>query len=153
MNRALVASLAAATLAAGGLTGLARADGEPSASHGLRAGVAAGDATWHLGSRAGQYASDTDPTDLSQEWDPHFEHGPPRSSSGVAARPSLRALVEQDGQGNPPVALVKDDNSLAQDLLTRRVAQLLAAAGSKVAYDHTLMSAPHDHNSPYYSTP
>src|SRR3954451_2591396 len=153
MNRALVASLAAATLAAGGLTSLARADGEPSASHAIRAGVAAVDATWHGGAGAGQYASDTDPTDLSQEWDPNFEHVKQQSSYGVASRLSIRAIVVQDGKGNPPVALVKDDNYLAQDMLTRRVGQLLAGAGSKVTYDHILMSATHDHNSPYYSTP
>src|SRR4051795_7391573 len=154
MNRALVASLAAATLAAGGLTSLARADGNPAASHGLRAGVAAVDATWHVGSGAGQYASDPDPKQgLSQEWDPNFQHVKQQSSYGVASRLSIRAIVVQDAKGNPPVALVKDDNYLAQDMLTRRVGQLLAAAGSKVSYDHILMSATHDHNSPYYSTP
>src|SRR3954468_22126343 len=74
MNRGLVASVALAALAAGGLTSLARADQTP-AVHGLRAGVAAVDATWHVGAGAGQYASDPDPQQgLSQEWDPNFEH-------------------------------------------------------------------------------
>src|SRR3954453_15677725 len=154
MNRALVASLAAATLAAGGVTSLARADDTPAAWHGLRAGVAAVDATWHVGSGAGQYASDPDPKQgLSQEWDPNFEHVKQQSSYGVASRLSIRAIVVRGGRGNPPVALVKDDNYLAQDMLTRRVGQLLAAAGSKVTYDNILMSATHDHNSPYYSSP
>ena len=38
-------------------------------------------------------------------------------------------------------------------MLTRRVGQILAADGSAVTYDHILMSATHDHNSPYYATP
>src|SRR3954470_12978769 len=107
MNRALVASVALASLAAGGLTGLAPA-GQTAAQHGLRAGVAAVDATWHVGAGAGQYASDTDPTDLSQEWDPSCEHVKQQSSYGVASRLSIRAIVVQDDHGNPPVALVKD---------------------------------------------
>ena len=74
------------------------------------------------------------------------------SSYGVASRLSIRAIVLKS-PGQAPVALVKDDNYLAQDMLTRRVAQLLAAAKSKVTYDNILLSATHDHNSPYYSTP
>ena len=153
MNRALVASVALATLAAGGVTTVAMAVDAPPASTGLRAGVAAVDATWHVGAGAGQYASDENPTDLSQEWDPSVEHVKQQSSYGVASRLSIRAIVVQDGKGDAPVALVKDDNYLAQDMLTRRVGQILAADGSKVSYDHILMSATHDHNSPYYSTP
>src|SRR5581483_4380999 len=62
-------------------------------------------------------------------------------------------IVMQDGLGDAPVALVKIDNYLAQDELVRRAAQILAADGSKVTYDNLLLSATHDHNSPYYSTP
>jgi hypothetical protein len=74
------------------------------------------------------------------------------SSYGVASRLSVRALV-LSSPGGYPVALVKDDNYLSQDMLVRRAAQLLAERGSKVTYDHLLVSATHDHNSPYYSTP
>jgi hypothetical protein len=156
MKRALVAGLALATVAGGGITTLARAvdpavAGCPATR--LCAGVGVVDATWHVGAGAGQYASDTDPTDLSQEWDPSFEHVKQQSSYGVASRLSIRAIVVRDGRGDPPVALVKDDNYLAQDMLTRRVGQILAADGSAVTYDHILMSATHDHNSPYYATP
>ena len=116
----------------------------------MRAGVGVVDASWHLGAGAGQYASDADPT---AEWDPNVQHVKQKSADGMASRLSIRALVVQDGKGDAPIALVKVDNYLAQDMLTRRVAQILAAKGSKVTYDNILMSATHDHNSPYYATP
>jgi hypothetical protein len=118
---------------------------------GLLAGAAAVDATWHVGASAGQYASTQEPS-LEAEWDPNLQHVKNAASYGVASRLSVRALVLQN-PGQPPVALVKDDNYLSQDVLSRRAAQILAAAGSKVTYDHLLVSATHDHNSPYYATP
>jgi hypothetical protein len=151
VKRALVAGTAAAVLAAG--TVVAVADSTPPPWTGLRAGAAVVDATWHVGAGAGQYASEADPTDLSAEWDPNVQHVKQASSYGVASRLTIRAIVVQDGKGNAPVALVKDDNYLAQDYLTRRVGQILAADGSKVTYDNILLSATHNHNSPYYSTP
>jgi hypothetical protein len=155
MNRALVATVALATVAAGGVTTVARAGGgTPCPGPQLCAGVAVVDATWHVGAGAGQYASDNVPNqDLSNEWDPNVQHVKQASSYGVASRLSIRAIVVQNGADNPPVALVKDDNYLAQDMLTRRAGQILAADGSAVTYDHILLSATHDHNSPYYSTP
>ena len=167
MKRALVATVALATLAGGGVTAVARAGLTTTAAAGcpattLCAGVGVMDATWHVGAGAGQYATDMGPSDpkhpdanevIAQEWDPSLEHVKQQSSYGVASRLSIRAIVVRDGHGNPPVALVKDDNYLAQDMLTRRVGQILAADGSAVTYDHILMSATHDHNSPYYATP
>ena len=124
-----------------------------SATPGLLAGAAVVDATWHVGASAGQYASTQDTSDpLASEWDPNLQHTKNASSYGVASRLSVRALVLQN-PGQPPVALVKDDNYLSQDMLTRRAAQILAADGSEVTYDHLLVSATHDHNSPYYATP
>jgi hypothetical protein len=151
MKRALVHLLAGALVAAGSAYALA-ADPAPGWT-GLRAGVGVVDATWHVGAGAGQYASDNIPTDASKEWDPNVEHVKQASSYGVASRLSMRAIVLQDGQGHAPVALLKVDNYLAQDYLTRRIAAILAADGSKVTYDNILMSATHNHNSPYYSTP
>lgn len=149
MNRLLLTATAAALVAAG--TVVAVADSKPPAWDGLRAGVAVVDASWHVGAGAGQYSSDQNPS-LQDEWDPNFQHTKQASSYGVQSRLSIRAIVLQS-PGGDPVALVKDDNYLAQDLLTRRVGQLLAHDGSKVTYDHLLLSASHDHNSPYYSTP
>src|SRR3954462_12734752 len=169
MKRALVHLLAGALGAAGSAYALAE-DPAPQWT-GLRAGVGEADATWHVGAGAGQYASEalsvpdpSDPaslpatvqkwpTDISNEWDPNVQHVKQSSSYGVASRLTMRAIVVQDGQGHAPVALLKVDNYLAQDYLTRRMAAILAADGSKVTYDHILMSATHNHNSPYYSTP
>src|SRR3954453_1348177 len=151
LKKVLVAATATSLVAAGTVTAIASGSA-PAAPAGLRAGVGVVDATWHVGAGAGQYASANVPSDLSDEWDPNVEHVKQKSSYGVASRLSIRAIVLQDGTG-APVALVKDDNYLAQDYLTRRVAAILAADGSKVTYDNILVSATHDHNSPYYSTP
>lgn len=149
-RRAVVGSAVLAVAAAGAL--VASASAGPARWTRLRAGVAVVDATWHVGASAGQYASDQNPS-VQDEWDPNLQHVTKASSYGVASRLSIRAIVLQDGAGDPPVALVKIDNYLAQDMLQRRIAQLLAADGSPVDYDHLLVSATHDHNSPYYSTP
>lgn len=160
MKRLVVAVSTAAVLTAGTFTAVADpgqglALGHDKQSGTLRAGVAAVDATWHVGAGGGQYASDetaefSNPTQA--EWDPNVEHVKQASTYGVASRLSARALVLQSAGGSS-VALVKVDNYLAQDMLSRRVAQLLAAHGSSVTYDHLLISATHDHNSPYYSSP
>ena len=143
--------LVALALLAGGLTVSAQAATPSAVPAGspLLAGAAVVDATWHVGASAGQYASTDDPTD---EWDPNVQSVKNAESYGVASRLSVRALVLAN-PGSYPVALVKDDNYLSQDVLIRRAAQILAADGSKVTYDHLLVSATHDHNSPYYSTP
>jgi hypothetical protein len=154
MKRAVVVATVTSVLAAGAVGAVASAS--PSSTDnwpGLRAGVGVVDASWHLGAGAGQYASTEDPTDVSSEWDPNVEHVKQQSADGMASRLSIRAIVLKDGKGDAPIALVKVDNYLAQDLLTRRVAQILSADGSDVTYDNILMSATHDHNSPYYSSP
>jgi hypothetical protein len=148
-KRAVVAATVTSLIASGTVAAIAVTNAAPSWT-GLRAGVGVVDASWHLGAGAGQYASDADPSD---EWDPNVQHVKQGSADGMASRLSIRALVLQDGKGDAPIALVKVDNYLAQDFLTRRVGQLLAADGSTVTYDNILMSATHDHNSPYYSTP
>ena len=151
MKRVLVHLTATAVIAAGGVYAVA---GESAPEWtGLRAGVGVADASWHVGAGAGQYASDNVPSDLSDEWDPSVEHVKKKSSYGMASRLSVRAIVVQDGYGHDPVALVKIDNYLAQDYLTRRIAAILEADGSKVTFDNILLSATHNHNSPYYSSP
>jgi hypothetical protein len=144
--RRLLLAACALTLAVSGLS-FATAAPTP----GLMAGAGVADATWHVGASAGQYAS-TQEASLDAEWDPNVQHVKNASSYGIASRLSMRAIVLQS-PGQQPVALVKDDNYLSQDMLIRRAAQILAADGSKVTYDHLLVSATHDHNSPYYSTP
>jgi hypothetical protein len=146
--RRLLLCFVSIALVAGGLT-VADAAAKP----GLMAGAAVVDATWHVGASAGQYSSTQDLSDpLQSEWDPSFQHVKNASSYGVASRLSVRAIVLQS-PGQAPVALIKNDNYLAQDMLVRRTAQILAADGSKLTYDNLLVSATHDHNSPYYATP
>ncbi|HVY09403.1 MAG TPA: hypothetical protein VHB18_04590 [Mycobacteriales bacterium] len=155
MRRAVTSVVATLTLLLGAAVGISIAHASPRAGgwQGLRAGAAVVDATWHVGASAGQYASQIGGSDIKGEWDPNVASVLKRSSYGVASRLSISAIVLQDGRGDAPIALVRDDNYLAQDMLTRRVAQLLQAHGTPVAYNNILVSALHDHSSPYYSTP
>jgi hypothetical protein len=127
------------------------------ADGGLRAGYGEADATWVVGSCAGQYCDARDPsTDpLSGDTDPYGHNRLKEASSGIQSRMTTRAIVV-DGtavDGTPRrIALVKSDLYLAQDLLSRRVAQILADAGSPIAADDILHAATHNHSSPYYST-
>ncbi len=142
-------------------------------SDALRAGVGVVDATWNVGASAGQYASDREglETDaliegvsdqevpelhpdrlLSADTDPNLHATRRKPSYGVQSRLTIRAIVVQ-GKTGAPVALVKSDNYLAQDLLVRRAGQLLAKAGSSVTTGNILYSAAHNHSSPYYTTP
>lgn len=119
----------------------------------LRAGVASVDQSWHLGAPSGQYADNVNPADpIRQEWDPNLQHVTKQSAYGLQSRLAVKALVIE-GPDHTRVALVKQDAYLSQDYLSRRVAQLLAAHGSGVTYEHLMISATHDHSAPYYTTP
>ncbi|MEO6204834.1 MAG: hypothetical protein ABIO67_05565, partial [Mycobacteriales bacterium] len=149
---ALTATLALAGTGFAGLVATPASAAGPAAGT-LKAGAAVVDDTWHVGASAGQYASTADPSGgVQAEWDPNVHSVKNAPSYGVASRMSVRTLVLQSGT-DAPVALVKQDLYLAQDLVVRRAAQILANDGSKVTYDNILVSATHDHNSPYYSTP
>ncbi|HVF03835.1 MAG TPA: hypothetical protein VNA20_03260 [Frankiaceae bacterium] len=121
----------------------------------LRAGAAVVDDTWNVGSGAGQYGGTGSPVAnavAGGETDPHLHSTKKVSSYGVQSRLTSRAIVVEGANGKR-VALVKTDNYLAQDLLLRRVAQLLDEADSGVTYDSILYAASHNHSSPYYATP
>ena len=63
-----------------------------------------------------------------------------------------RALVIEGADGHR-VPIVKNDNYIPQDLLSRRVAQLLEAKPELGIGRHNLtMTVTHDHSSPYYSS-
>ncbi|MDX6199255.1 MAG: hypothetical protein QOJ79_2406 [Actinomycetota bacterium] len=145
---ALTALTTTLALASAGVTSTVATAAGPVAGT-LKAGAAVVDDTWHVGASAGQYASSAD---ISAEWDPNAMSVKNAPSYGVASRMSVRSLVLQSGN-DAPVAIVKQDLYLAQDLVVRRAAQILAADHSSVTYDNILVSATHDHNSPYYSTP
>ncbi|HEV2889126.1 MAG TPA: hypothetical protein VGX28_02010 [Frankiaceae bacterium] len=128
---------------------------DASAAPTLMAGAAVVDDTWHVGAGAGQYGDDGSPLASAAtggETDPHLHSTKKASSYGVQSRLTARAIVLQGSNGER-VALVKTDNYLAQDLLVRRVAQLLGEAGSAITYDRILYGVTHDHSSPYYATP
>ena len=147
--RRLLLSIAALALLP--VTGVTQAAAAPR----LLVGAAVVDDTWHVGAGAGQYGDDGSPllgAATGGETDPHLHSTKKVSSYGVQSRLTARAIVVQ-GTNGERVALVKTDNYLAQDLLLRRVAQLLDAAGSGVTYDSILYGVTHDHSSPYYATP
>jgi hypothetical protein len=150
-----IALLAVAALIAAVLAPRALAAPAPGASPAapakrvVRAGVAVVDATWHVGASAGQYASDRGPM---SPIDPNLHATKRAPSYGVQSRLSIRALVVEGSNGER-IALVKSDNYLAQDLLLRRVAQLLAVQGSQIDADQILHHVTHNHSSPYYATP
>ena len=149
-----VAVPAGANAAAAGPTTAAAAAGNPSGSKVL-AGVGIADATWHVGAGGGQYAQ-KDPNAASlvtqEDIDPQSHGTTQRRSYGVQSRLTYRALVVQGNNGKR-VALVKSDSYLAQDMLTRRAAQILESGDSGVTFENILLQASHNHSSPYYSTP
>ena len=149
-----VAALALALLA--GLPLVARATpGLPLLDAGLRAGVAVVDASWRVGAGSGQY-TEKEPGALGLATngfvDPYHHSTVQRPSYGVQSRLDYRALVVE-GQGGERVALVKSDSYLAQDLLTRRAADILADGSSGIGYEQLVLMASHNHSSPYRTTP
>ena len=154
-RRSLAVAAAACSLAlALPLTARASTPPEPVAcpTGVLCAGVGIADATWHVGAGSGQHAGTNDGSALTGgDADPHAHATKAENSYGVASRLTMRALVVQGSNGRR-IVLLKSDNYLAQNLLLRRVGQLLADAGSSITADDILHSASHNHSSPYYST-
>ena len=116
-----------------------------------KAGVSVVDATWHVGASGGQFADDTGPTGADGV-DPYTHSTKKRISDGVGLRTSTRALVVEDDRGER-VAIVSTDLYLAQDLLQRRVGSILEKKNIGISGDNLAMTASHNHNTPYYSTP
>ena len=149
MRRSLVVLFVLALLAgvAGAVPDVSAAD-PPT---GVLAGVGVVDATWNVGAAAGQHATARYEGDPEGDFDPNLYSVTDVPSYGVQSRLSIRALVVQ-GTDGARVALVKADNYLAQDLLQRRVAQLLDPALG-IDQHNMVWSATHDHSSPYDLTP
>ena len=120
----------------------------------VRAGVGVVDMTPDVGYCAGQYCDTTNLFDglAGGDIDPYLTHTAKHASYGVQSRLTARAIVVEGSNGKR-VALLKTDNYLAQDTLIRRVAQILAQAGSSISYEQILHSASHNHSSAYSSTP
>ena len=127
----------------------------PAAVPGLKAGVGVADATWRVGAGSGQYTEkNPNAVEVAQggDADPNLHSNSQQKSYGVHSRLSYRALVLEGADGRR-IALVKSDSYLAQDLVSRRAAQLLAAGPTGITVDDILLMASHNHSSPYYSTP
>jgi hypothetical protein len=131
----------------------------PSASAGqLMAGAGVQDASWHVGASAGQYASQDCPdrcTVIGEHGVDPTTHSTTKSSSyGIQSRLEARAIVVQ-GAGGQRFALVKNDLYIPQDLLYRRVGQILESRHPEtgIGAENLTMVATHDHSSPYYSSP
>lgn len=127
----------------------------PSGGGALRVGIATVDASWRVGAGSGQYA-EKQPGALGlviEGYVDPFHHSTTQQPSyGVQSRLDYRALVIEGSDGNR-VALVKSDSYLAQDLLTRRAAQILAEGSSGIGYEQLVLMASHNHSSPYRTTP
>lgn len=115
-----------------------------------RAGVAAKEASWHIGASGGQFA-ESEPPFSEEAIDPHLHSTKKRPSYGLGSKSTVRALVVDDGAGDK-VAIVSHDLYLPNDLLTRRIAQLVEAS-TGIPASHVMVTASHNHNSSFYSTP
>jgi hypothetical protein len=119
----------------------------------VRAGAAVVDMTPDVGYCAGQHCDVTDQPEAlgGGEIDPFLSHKAKHRSYGVQSRLTARAVVVEGGNGKR-VALIKTDNYLPQDLLTRRVAQILAEGDSGITHSDIMHHATHNHSSAYSST-
>lgn len=125
----------------------------PARGDGLRAGVAVIDMTPDVGYCAGQYCDNTDIFEglSGGAIDPYLHATLKKTSTGVQSRLTARALVVEDADGRR-IALLKTDNYLAQDLLLRRVGQILDQGDSGIGYAQILHTASHAHSTAYSST-
>lgn len=128
---------------------------------GLLVGAAVVDSTWHVGGPQGQHAAKP-PNNYG--FDPYHHSTAASPSYGIQGREYARALVMQ-GTSGQRVAIVSNDMYIPQDLLNRRVADILMErdrnillgleSGTPTAIDTTnlTVSVSHSHSSPYLSTP
>ncbi|MDX1496915.1 MAG: hypothetical protein R3352_05115, partial [Salinisphaeraceae bacterium] len=106
-------------------------DGDGEAQSNVRVGAAVVDMTPDVGYTAGQYTDAGGNFDSLSggDMDPFVTNKGKTISYGVQSRLTARAMVIEGSNGKR-IALVKTDNYLAQDLLMRRVGQILDANGS-----------------------
>lgn len=127
--------------------------GTPAGSK-VRVGVGVVDMTPDVGYCAGQYCDYTDITDglAGGDIDPYLTHKLKKTSYGVQSRLTARAIVIEGSNGKK-VALLKSDNYVAQDLLIRRVGQILDEGSSGIGYEQILYHVAHNHSAAYSSSP
>lgn len=118
-----------------------------------RAGAAVVDASWHFGASAGQFSATGIGINNGRGFDPYAHAVRKVGSDILGSRITTRALVVE-GSNDKKIAIVANDLYLPNDILRRRVAQLLNADGSTgIGIENLAMTASHSHTSPFYSTP
>ncbi|SFF22961.1 Ig-like domain (group 2) [Fontimonas thermophila] len=114
------------------LAALAGAPPPPVPAGPSRAGVAVRDASWHLGASAGQFSATGAGIARNAGFDPYGHSVKKVGADILGTRITTRALVIEDGDGRR-VGIVANDLYLPNDLLQRRVAQLLEEHDALVA--------------------
>jgi hypothetical protein len=139
--------LAVALLAGAAAIGRAAADDSGAT---VKAGVARTDITWHAPGAQGQYSNDGNAV-VDDKFDPYLHNVHTDPSDGTHSRAYARAIVVEGTDGTR-VAYIGHDLYLQQDILTRRVGQLVAAAGVGITPDHLMIGASHNHSATYLSS-
>jgi hypothetical protein len=124
----------------------------------LCAGAASVDTTWHTGSGQGQLGG-TGSGLTSGKYDPFHHSTKMLPTDGIQSRTFSKAIVVQDGAGNK-VAAVKTDLYLQQDLMTRRVAELVTGSDPAVteyaveglAAEGIMLAGTHNHSVPHHTS-
>lgn len=122
------------------------------------AGTASVDMTWHTGSGQGQYATEGNGV-TADRFDPFHHQTKQVPSHGMQSRLYAKALVVRGPDGTK-AAYVKTELYLQQDLLTRRVGQLVSGADPTVADlaveglepGDVMLGGTHNHSAPYYAS-
>lgn len=122
----------------------------------LCAGGASVDMTWHTGSGQGQYGTEGNGF-TAGKFDPFHHQTKMVPSDGMQSRLFAKAIVVKGADGSK-IAFVKTELYLQQDVLTRRIAELVSGAdplvndyavaglnGSRI-----MLGATHNHSAPEY---
>ena len=156
--RRYIALLAFAGLVALGLTTQMPADAATCGDGILCAGAASVDMTWHTGAGQGQYGTEGNMV-TADHFDPFHHQTKMVPSEGLQSRTFAKALVVRGPDGTK-VAYAKTELYLQQDILTRRVAQLVSGADPMVS-DFTvpgldagriMLGGTHNHSAPMYAS-
>ena len=123
-----------------------------------RAGAAVIEASWHLGASAGQFSATGAGIAGGRGYDP-YQHSTAKLGSDIlASMITTRALVVE-GDNGKRVAIIANDLYLPNDLLRRRVLQMLAATDTErggdlgITTENLAITVSHSHTSPFYSSP
>ncbi|MGH2813436.1 MAG: neutral/alkaline non-lysosomal ceramidase N-terminal domain-containing protein, partial [Actinomycetota bacterium] len=154
--RGLVAGLLGSASVLGTVSLTRAAPNECSGAGALCAGAASVDMTWHTGSGQGQYGSAGNGL-TSDKFDPFHHQTKMVPSDGMQSRLYTKAIVVKGADGQK-VAYAKTELYLQQDLLTRRVAELVSGADPAVRDyvvpgldgSRIMLGATHNHSAPEY---